>query len=269
MRPQPGFVPHIRTLGHGPRKALALHCTMAFSGAWAGLARVMGAGITLVAPDMPSHGASPDWDEESSFADTVFAASKSVLTEPMDVIGHSFGAATALRLGLEVPELVRSLTLFEPVFFHVAALDAPGSIADHEHHAAAYNAAFAEGNREGAARAFNRMWSPQGPRWPDLPEGLRAAMTRAVHVVPDTIPFLMDDSEDMMGRLSTMERPTLLLRGGDSLDIIRATNEGLARRLPNARDIELPGTGHMAPITHPGAVAEVWEEFLAKQVCAT
>ena len=37
--------------------------------------------------------------------------------EPMDVVGHSFGGSIALRLALEMPELVKSLTLIEPVCF--------------------------------------------------------------------------------------------------------------------------------------------------------
>ncbi|MDF1727616.1 MAG: hypothetical protein P1U53_07700, partial [Sulfitobacter sp.] len=72
MRAQPGFVPHVTELGSGPRHVLALHCTMAFGGAWSGMSKALGEGTTLVAPDMPSHGGSADWDEQSDFSDTVF-----------------------------------------------------------------------------------------------------------------------------------------------------------------------------------------------------
>ena len=35
--------------------------------------------------------------------------------EPVDVVGHSYGGGTAVRLALRRPELVRSLVLIEPI----------------------------------------------------------------------------------------------------------------------------------------------------------
>ncbi|MFC6639182.1 alpha/beta fold hydrolase [Sulfitobacter sp. JBTF-M27] len=91
------------TLGKGDRRALALHCTMAFGGAWKGLSNALPE-LTMLAPDMPSHGRSADWDEVSDFSDTVYAGTLAVMDEtPMDVIGHSFGAVTALRLAVAHP----------------------------------------------------------------------------------------------------------------------------------------------------------------------
>ena len=118
MTAQPGFKAHVSTLGAGARRVMALHCTMAFGGAWGNLAAALGEGVSVVAPDMPSHGKSSDWDEVSDFSETVYQASMAALDDaPMDVVGHSFGAAIALRMAVEHPDRIRSLTLFEPVFF--------------------------------------------------------------------------------------------------------------------------------------------------------
>lgn len=264
MRPQADFTPHLTEMGQGPRKALALHCTMAFSGAWGGVAKVLGDQVTLIAPDMPSHGKSADWDEVSSFADTVFEASLACLSEPMDVIGHSFGGATALRLAIERPDLVRSLTIIEPVFFCIGATDAPGTMANHDSAASGFFNAITEGDREGAARAFNRMWSADGPPWDHMPAYLRDAMTRAIHVVPDTVPFLYDDSANMAPRLAETTVPTLIVRGEHTLDVVKATNAGLANRMPDATEAVIAGAGHMAPITHPAEMAKLWAPLLER-----
>lgn len=261
MTAQTGFVPHVRTLGHGPRKVLALHCTLGHSGAWRGVTEALGADATLTAPDMPSHGQSPDWDGQNSFADTVFAAALACLDEPMDVIGHSFGGAVALRLALDRPDLVRTLTMFEPVFFHVALTDAPETVAEHDEMAAPAMTALAEGDAGLAARLFNRMWS-EGPRWPDLTQASRAAMTRAIPVVPGETGFILRDSAGMLPRLADCHLPALLVRGEGAYGIIRATNAGLARRLPDAREAVIAGAGHMAPITNPQAFAALWTDFV-------
>lgn len=266
MRPQTGFSPNVMTLGQGDRRALALHCTMAFGGAWSGFSKALPE-LTLIAPDMPSHGRSVDWDEESSFADTVFAGSLGAMDDrPMDVIGHSFGAVTALRLAVNHAERVRSLTVIEPVFFAVAIQDKPETLAQHDQDAQPFRDAIDAGDREAAARAFNRMWSAEAPKWQDIPERNRAAMIRAIHVVPDTHAFLCDDTAGLLapGALDACEIPTVIMRGEHAHSAIIATNDGLAARMPNAKQSVIGGAGHMAPISHPKAVAQVVAELLRR-----
>ena len=265
MTAQAGFAAHITTLGAGPRRVLALHCTMAFGGAWGGVSKALGEGVSLVAPDMPSHGKSPDWDEASDFGETVFAASMAALDEgPMDVVGHSFGAATALRMAVEHPERIRSLTLFEPVFFAAALAEGSTALDDDERNLVEMEEALERRDFDTAARAFNGMWSA-GPKWDSLPERSRAAMARAVHVVPMTKPFLYDDNRNLLapGRMEAVTAPTLVMRGAQSLPMITATNAGLAKRLGNAVEVVIEGAGHMAPISHPvevaGSIAELFE----------
>ncbi len=256
------FKPHIAQLGQGPQTALALHCTLAFSGAWGGFVKAVGPDWRFMAPDMPNHGKSPDW--EGDFVAQALAGARAALSEPMHVIGHSFGAVLAMRLAIEHPELVKSATLFEPVFFCIAKADAPESVAEHDAMAAPFYEAFALGDMELAARRFNRMWSPSGPPWDRLPDQLRAAMSRAIPVVPETEDFLFGDSAGLIPRLKDIEAPVLLMQGESSPAIIKATNQGLAARIRGARQVEIAGAGHMAPISHPKEVAREWQRFVAE-----
>ena len=254
-----------REFGDGPLHILALHCTLAHSGAWRGLAGLL-EGTTLIAPDMLSHGRSPDWDGQGDFQDRSVAAVSHLLEPGMDIIGHSFGATIALRLAVAHPEKVRSLTLIEPVFFAVALQDAPDLLADHDALAGPFADALRAGDAALGARLFNRMWSHGGPRWPDLPEALRAAMTRAIHVVPACRDAIYDDLAGMLapGVLGRVQAPCLLLRGSRTHPVIAAVNDGLARRLPDASSVVIEGAGHMLPISHPEATADALKTLFAQ-----
>lgn len=255
---------HIRTLGQGARKVLALHCTIAHSGAWSGLAAALDGEATLIAPDMPSHGRSPDWDEQGDFFDLATELAASQLTGPMDVIGHSFGGMVALRLAIEHPELIRSAVLIEPVFFAVAKQDAPELVAKHDHEAKPYTDALAVGDMALAARLFNRMWSTDdSPRWPDLPERTRAAMMRGVHVVPAVEDVLFQDQKGLLnpGVLDSATMPVLILSGSRTHPVMLAIGQGLRQRLPNASCAVVEGAGHMVPISHPQDTARLVRQF--------
>lgn len=66
----------------------------------------------MVAPDLLGHGRSP-WRAPWTI-DANAAALAAVLTEPVVVVGHSFGGAIALHLAATRPELVTGLVLLDP-----------------------------------------------------------------------------------------------------------------------------------------------------------
>jgi len=260
---QPVFM---RSFGNGPRRVLALHCTLAHSGAWRGLAGQMGGQTTLITPDMLSHGRSPDWDGQGDFQDRSVAGVEHLLEQDMDLIGHSFGATIALRLAVAYPEKVRSLTLVEPVFFAVALRDDPGPLAEHDADMKPCFDAMSAGDMALGARLFNRLWSLGGPRWPDLPETTRAAMTRGVTIVLACRAPIYDDLAGMLepGVLDRVQAPCLLLRGGETHPAITAVNDGLARRLPDADNVVIDGAGHMVVISHPAQSAAELKRLFAR-----
>lgn len=253
------------TFGEGPRSLLAIHCTLAHSGAWKSLAREMTGEARFVAFDMPSHGRSPDWDGASDYYAEGFRHAAALLEDGMDVIGHSFGAVVALRAAALAPEKVRSLTLIEPVFFAAALKRAPDIVAAHDAEAKPFHDAFWEGDHERSARMFNRMWA-NGTRWDDLPDVARAAMVRAIPVVPACATAIYDDSEGLLapGALDALTMPVRLLRGTASHPVMTPVLEGLAAHLPNARIEVIDGAGHMLPISHAPETAAVLRQLFAE-----
>ena len=252
-----------RSFGQGPRPVLAVHCSLAHSGAWRGLAEVMAEEITLTAFDMLSHGRSPDWDGQGNYQLLNVEAGLALLTDPVDLVGHSFGATVALRMAMAKPHLVRSLTLIEPVLFAVAKADAPDVLAAVEADSQPIDAAWAAGDLELTTRLFNRLWGPGEPKWPDLPEQLRAAMMRAMPVIPASHGTLYLDENGTLapGALDPVTMPALLVTGEDSPPVMAEIAQGLTRRLGNAHAVSVPGAGHMLPVTHPAETAELLRGF--------
>lgn len=261
--PQPVYA---RQFGHGPRQVLAIHCTLAHSGAWRGLAARMEGETTFTAFDMLTHGRSPDWDGQGDVQDRMVEIAETFLTERMDLIGHSFGATVALRLAAAHPDRVRSVTMVEPVYFCFAMEDAPDLIAAHEADAAPFTGPLERGDYELGARLFNELWGGAGVSWEQMPEAARAGMIRSIRFVPACRPSLYDDPVGILApvKLARVSMPALLLRGSDSHPVTAAINDGIARRLSDAQSVVIEGAGHMLPITHPAEVAEHLRTLFAR-----
>jgi pimeloyl-ACP methyl ester carboxylesterase len=254
---------HTRTFGQGPRKALAIHCTLAHSGTLAGLAGELSDLLTTIAYDLPSHGGSGDWDGTGNLHDIATDMARGLLSEPMDLIGHSFGATVALRLAIENPELVRSVTMIEPVYFAAALEDEPQLVSEALSINQEFDDAWVAGDTYGAARAFNGAWG-DGTKWEDFSDRARTYMAERIHFVAGSSAFLHKDSAGLLqgNKFARATMPALLIEGGASPQIVDVLNASIARRLPNSIRSRIDGAGHMAPITHPKETAVPIRAFL-------
>ncbi|KIN73710.1 alpha/beta fold hydrolase [Sulfitobacter guttiformis] len=256
---------HTHLYEGAPRRALAIHCTLGHSGAWRGMAAALKNELSILAFDLPSHGKSGVWDRTGNVHDVATDMARGQITERMDLIGHSFGATVALRIAVESPELVRSLTLIEPVYFAAAIEDEPELLSDYRRDSAALDAAFASGDEREAARVFNRDWG-DGTPWDTLPERMREHMARLVHYVPASSAFLHHDSAELLapGRMAGAAMPCVLIEGDQSPAMSGKVAVSLAKRLPDVQRVVIKGAGHMLPVTHPDEVAVPVRELLAR-----
>lgn len=240
----------IRTFGDGPHRVLALHCALAHGGAWAGLNLP---GVTLIAPDLPGHGGSPDWTGTDYHTDCTRAV-LALMDAPMDVVGHSSGATIALRVALERPELVRRLTLIEPVLFAAARASGAPAFADHMRHYGIVAAALRDGDMMAAAAAFHGTWGAGA--FAAQPAQVQAYMAERMPLIAALNPALTDDTGGLLAymRLEGLGIPVLLLEGDRSPAVIAAIQDELLRRLPQATRVIIPGAGHMLPLTHAAQV---------------
>lgn len=260
----PGRVWHLG----GARPVLALHCSLAHAGAWAGLAQTL-SGITLTATDQPGHGRAPDWDGHShlhglSSGQAISMAEEIGQGAPIDLFGHSFGATIALRIALERPDLVRSLLLIEPVIFAAARAAQspvwPEFLASHQ----GFEALVRAGKRQEAAAMFHGFWG-NGEPFEAMPEKTRAYLSERIHFIVAQGPALFADNAGLlryMG-LESIGVPVLLVEGARSPLVIDAIHTELARRLPNAQRLAIAGAGHMVTLTHAAELGPKVQAHLA------
>ncbi|MDJ0823870.1 MAG: alpha/beta hydrolase [Rhodobacter sp.] len=250
-----------RSWGEGAAEVLLLHCSLAHSGAWEGFARALGR--PAVAFDAPGHGQSGPVDPGVDYQVQNLRVAEDFLgNAPIDVVGHSFGATVALRLAAERPEAVRRLVLIEPVLF-VAARGLP-AFDDHVASIRPFVAAMEAGDTVRAARYFTAMWGT-GVTWEEMRAEKQQSLAEQIHIIAAQDAALFQDSAGMVapGRLEAIGTPTLLLAGGLSPPIVHAVQDELEARMPETERVVVPGAGHMVPITHAKAVAEVVSGFLS------
>jgi pimeloyl-ACP methyl ester carboxylesterase len=258
-----GFPTHVRHWGSGARAAVLIHCSLGQSALWEGVAQGLADALAMTAFDLPGHGRSGDWEGPGDVQAQAVAMAADLIEGQADLIGHSFGATVALRLAAEWPELVRSLVLIEPVFFQLLPQDRPDLIARHDAEMADYTAAAERGDWAEAARLFTAKWGDGRP-WDSLSAAQQETLARRIRVVEAASAVIRADGGDVLrsGALGRLAVPVLLMEGAESPVYIAAINAGLAARIPGARRVVVPGAGHMAPVTHPGAVAEEIRRFL-------
>jgi pimeloyl-ACP methyl ester carboxylesterase len=197
-------------------------------------------------------------------AEDLAALIKALHLKHANLVGTSIGAATALMLAIEHPNMVRSLVLAEPPILALAKHFPDGGklYADfmQQIHEPARDA-FAAGNDEAAMRFFVDGFATPG-RFDKLsPEarlgvmqnaGFFRMMTRSQDPYPELPP----------GSLRQLRIPVLVITGEKTVEIHRRIDEELAKAIPRARSASIPNAGHGSPRENPQAFTEVVENFL-------
>lgn len=251
-----GYATHLSTYGNGPRKGLLLHCSLAHGGVYGQLGAAVGGALSLTSFDQPGHGRCEDWREDGDLQDKVTEMALELLTEPMDLIGHSFGGTVALRLAVERPEMVRTMTLCEPVMLAVAKADNPEAEAILTRDLGGFAKAYAEGDRALAAQIFTGFYG-DGRDWAALSEESRKAIVDRIHLIEAGRRAVHEDFYDLIGSgaLEAITAPTLIIDGCNGGPVMDGVCAGLAQRLQNAYRVRVSDGGHMVPLTRPNAVA--------------
>jgi pimeloyl-ACP methyl ester carboxylesterase len=243
-----------------------LHSSGGSGGQWKRLSAEISNRYHVLAPDLHGHGGTSPWpyarplrlSDEVALVEPLLTA----LPSPVHIIGHSYGAAVALKLALAAPARLRSLTLIEPVLF---------GLLDPEHDPADYLevsriaegtvGAVRAGQPAAAARLFIDYWSGAGA-WAGLPDHARAVVERSIPAVARHWEAVLGDGMTLSD-LPTFPVPTLLLAGDRGPRPARRVTELLAATLPEAVLGVIAGAGHMSPLTHSAAVNAAIVEHLA------
>jgi pimeloyl-ACP methyl ester carboxylesterase len=256
--------PFVRSAGSGP-VVLCFHANASSSSQWRALSDRLASKRTVVAVDSWNAGRSPAWTDDRlpDFDDEVDLIEPVLLeaTAPVDLVGHSFGGAIALKAALRHPARVRSVAVYEPtVFWLVAAAGRPQDVQGIVDAGTDAAALVAQGSDEAAARRFIDFWTGPGA-WDDTPPDRRTAPLRAIRFVSHWAHAAHGDRATLSA-FSTLSMPVLVMSGSASPLSGRAPAALLSRTMSGARTEIFEGLGHMAPATHPDLVNAWIEQFL-------
>lgn len=261
---------HVQVMGEGPA-LLLLHGTGAATHSWRGLAPLLAEHFTIVAPDLPGHGFTTGRPAGRLTMPAMARAVGDLLhaldMRPHAVIGHSAGAAVAVRMALDgiaepkaivglnaallpfpglgaklFPTLARMLFVnpFAPHFFARLARN-PGETARF--------LARSTGSRIDAAgvECYERLFATSGH------------CAGAITMMADW------DLAALKRDLPRLATPLLLIHGGNDSAIPIAAAREAAAMVGDGRLTALPILGHLAHEERPAEVADLIRQFVEAQ----
>jgi pimeloyl-ACP methyl ester carboxylesterase len=229
---------------------VALHCSASGASQWAPYRESLAA--ALIAPDLIGYAAPGECDGAGPV--TLAAEAQRVATlmravrGPVDLVGHSYGGAVAVQTALLDAHRVRTLTLYEPVLFHLLLEDpcSAGQAREIQSIARELDGFVSAGRNDAAARVFVDYWSTPGA-WDRIAPGAQQALAAKMPKVCAEFSALFDARMEL-DELAATGIPIRIFWGDRSPAPARRIVELLQWRLPGALIERVPGAGHMAPV---------------------
>jgi pimeloyl-ACP methyl ester carboxylesterase len=234
---------------------------------WRKVAGSLEADYRLIAPDLFGFGETEPW---SGSGDLTHNAQAALVRElivkvcncPAHVVGHSYGGATAMRLWLMAPDLVRSLVFIEPIL--TPLLPQVGEdvlFAEYCAVAEDFLQCVGENRNEDAWRGFLNLRNGDGT-WERLSDDAKKRFTKGTDQAVDAFKSNLNNPttlEDCRG----VSVSTTIICGANTTAPERRVTEILRDEIPNSAYEIIPEAEHMSPLTHPVEVAMLIRKHLA------
>ena len=227
---------YYRTFGAGP-PVLVLHGGLGYLETMHAQTADLARDHLVIAPDSRGQGRSSDGAgplRYADMADDMVALLDRLHVLRADVVGWSDGGIIGLDMAMRYPDRVRRVV-------------AIGANSDPTGLSVMPSAADAGGAAAPAAPASYRRLSPDPAHWPVFYNRLIEMWRTQPHY-----------SAADLARI----RAPVLIMAGDHDVIRREHTDALARAIPGAREVILPGVGHDGPMTAPGPVNAAVRRFL-------
>lgn len=273
------FTRHCPSLSQDPQQAVLLHGLGGGSAAWTDLMDQLRERMECHAPDMPGFGRSSPPPASSYGVDAQAEAVRALLRtigEPVHLFGNSLGGAVAVRVAADDPERVRTLTLIAPTLpdwrLRRPLLEAPlplvpgvGKLLTRR---ALRETSLQQAETVLRALAGDPASVPQRriteaadeidhlAQQPHAGEAYVRTLRGAVTA------YLRRGPTGLWSAAGRIAAPTLAIYGGVDPLVGSSTASRLARVVPRAHVLILPGVGHLAHIERPEQIANAHANLL-------
>jgi len=249
---------------------VALHSSAATGGQWKALAESLAGERAVFTPDLPGYGRAAfrdiAHDDSASLAGDAAAVLRTLTGKApaFHLVGHSYGGAVALRIALSQPQRVLSLTLIEPVLFHL--LPQGGSDVDMRLYRGILGVrdrlrgAVAAGWPAHGMAAFVDFWNGAGS-WDAADSELRQRLATQARAVLRNFTACFAESWQPSD-LAKLDMPLLTVTGGLSPTVAGHITDKIVDAARDVTAARLFDAGHMAPLTHASAVNRLIERHI-------
>ena len=263
-----GLDVHYHDEGNGISVVLG-HSSTGSGGQWRELVKRMAGRYRMVAPDHIGYGRTAAYSggmpvREHEIA--IVTALVQWVSQPVHLVGHSFGGAVLTQVAVRMPDLVRSLTLCEPTLFHLLA--PAGRTSEHAEIKAVADRVIRyvdQNDTAEAARGFFEYWVGAGA-YDAMDDRTREAITAGMAKLRVEWPDAFHAYGATVEALSALRMSIQLIAGSRTTPAAKAVVEVLRSLWPGASYAEIEGAGHMARITHADRVNEVIDTFVSSKL---
>ena len=220
-------------------------------------------GSRLLTPDFYGYGGTDAWpsketlqhDNQADLAASVL--SDAGLTEAaVDIVGHSYGGASAIRMVLRQLANVRSLILIEPMLALLLAESVDQELfSEYEFLARGFLDRIENGDKRAAWKFFIDYRNGSGT-WDGFPNKTHKRFLDQSEATYQAFesnlanPTTLNDCQ-------VLSMPVTVVCGEKTTAPDRRVTELLRDNLPNAHYVLIPDAEHMSPLTHPAEVADI------------
>jgi pimeloyl-ACP methyl ester carboxylesterase len=245
---------------------MLVHSSVSGARQWRRLMDDLKSQFRVRAVNLFGYGKTPPWPAEAmqSLNDQACLIEAALPADADEVylVGHSFGGSVAMKAGARLGERVTKLVLLETNPFYLLAQSG---------HADAFAEAMelrnsikkfgALGEWVTAAEKFADYWGGGGS-WRDMLPDRRAAFAHALKPNFFEWDAVMNETTSVEDWATLLPRSTLLVYDPCTVFPIRVIAEILRRSCPAWTYKEVPGAGHMAPLTRPDLINPLVGSFL-------
>ncbi len=246
---------------------MLVHSSVSGARQWRSLMDDLKGQFRVRAVNLYGYGKTPPWPGETaqSLCDQarLVEAALPAGSGEFYLAGHSFGGSVAMKSASQLAGRVTKLVLLETNPFYLLAQNG---------HADAFAEAMemrncikkfgALGQWEAAGEKFADYWGGAGSWRAMLPER-RSAFAEALKPNFFEWDAVMNETTSAEQWDALLPRATLLVYDPGTVLPIRAIAQILRRSCPAWAYREVPGAGHMAPLTHPQLINPLVASFLA------